>query len=123
MSAHPVAQMGMDVKIGAKNSEAKKHNPVVMAVSPVRPPSDMPAPDSTNVVHGEVPNRDPMEMVMASVQKARVERGNEPSSGSTTPANRAMLYRVPVASKMSTYKKVNSARAKCPPVAPDRFHS
>lgn len=74
-----------------------------MAVKPVRPPSAIPAPDSTKVVTGELPNKDPIEMHIASVQNATVERGKEPSVGSTTPAKRAIEYSVPVASKMSTY--------------------
>lgn len=36
MSAPPVAQGGIDAKIGAKNKEMKKQIPVTMAVSPVR---------------------------------------------------------------------------------------
>jgi hypothetical protein len=39
MSAPPVAQGGMDAKMGAKKREMKKSTPVVMAVRPVRPPS------------------------------------------------------------------------------------
>lgn len=90
-------------KMGAKNNETKNNRPVVMAVKPVRPPSAIPAPDSTNVVTGELPNKDAIEMQTASVQKATVERGKEPSVGSTTPAKRAIEYRVPVASRISTY--------------------
>jgi len=43
MSAPPVAQGGMEAKIGAKKREMKKQMPVVIAVRPVRPPSWMPA--------------------------------------------------------------------------------
>lgn len=42
----PVAQGGIDAKIGAKNIETMKQRPVVIAVSPVLPPSAIPAPDS-----------------------------------------------------------------------------
>jgi len=38
-SAPPVAQEGMDAKIGAKKTEMKNIIPVVMAVNPVFPPS------------------------------------------------------------------------------------
>ena len=86
----PVAQGGIDAKMGAKNREMKKQVPVVIAVRPVRPPSAIPAPDSIKAVTGEVPNKDPMEMQMASVQYARVERGKEPVFESTTPENVAM---------------------------------
>lgn len=102
-NAQPVAHVGMFEKMGAKNNETKNNRPVVMAVKPVLPPSAIPAPDSTNVVTGELPNKDAIEMQTASVQKATVERGKEPSVGSTTPAKRAIEYRVPVASRMSTY--------------------
>jgi len=65
---HPVAQGGMEAKIGAKKREVRKQIPVVMAVRPVQPPSVMPAPDSMNAVTGEQPKREPMEMDIASVQ-------------------------------------------------------
>ena len=86
----PVAQGGIEAKIGAKNMEIKKQTPVVIAVRPVRPPSVIPAPDSMKAVHGEQPNSDPTEMVIASQQYARVDRGKSPVSGSTTPEKRAM---------------------------------
>ena len=38
-SAPPVAQEGMDAKMGAKKTEMKNMKPVVIAVMPVRPPS------------------------------------------------------------------------------------
>ena len=46
----PVAHGGIDAKIGAKNIDKRKHNPVTTAVSPVLPPSAIPAPDSMNAV-------------------------------------------------------------------------
>jgi len=42
-----VAQGGILAKIGAKKIESKKQRPVVIEVSPVLPPSEIPAPDST----------------------------------------------------------------------------
>jgi hypothetical protein len=86
----PVAHGGMDAKIGAKNMEMIKQIPHVIAVRPVFPPSAMPAPDSMNVVTGEVPSSAPIEIQNASVQYATVERGKSPVSGSTAPQNRAM---------------------------------
>jgi hypothetical protein len=80
----------MDAKIGAKKREIKKQTPVVIAVRPVRPPSVMPAPDSMKAVDGETPRREPIEMVTASQQYAKVERGKSPVEGSTTPEKRAM---------------------------------
>lgn len=97
-----MAQGGIDAKIGAKNIEMKKHTPHVMAVSPVFPPSAIPAPDSMNAVTGEHPSSAPTEMQRASVQYARVDLGKSPVSGSTTPENRAMLYSVAVQSIIST---------------------
>lgn len=73
-----------------------------MAVRPVLPPSAIPAPLSMNAVTGDRPKRLPMDMVRASVQYARVERGKSPVVVSTAPAKRAMLYRVALASIMST---------------------
>jgi hypothetical protein len=77
----------MEAKIGAKNMVMRKQMPQVMAVSPVLPPSAMPAPDSMTVedtvskeyglqpasihlqaVTGDTPNSAPMEMQIASVQ-------------------------------------------------------
>ena len=90
MSVQPVAQGGIDANIGAKNMDMRKQTPVVIDVRPVRPPSVIPAPDSMNAVTGEQPKRDPMVIMIASVQYASVERGKSPVSGSTTPEKRAM---------------------------------
>jgi len=68
MRVQPVAQGGIDAKIGAKKIDIRKQVPVVIAVSPVRPPSVIPAPDSTTVVTGEQPKREPIEIIIASVQ-------------------------------------------------------
>jgi hypothetical protein len=68
MSVQPVAQGGMLAKIGAKKMEIRKQVPLVIAVKPVFPPSAMPAPDSINAVTGETPRREPMEILIASVQ-------------------------------------------------------
>lgn len=89
-SVHPVAQGGIDAKIGAKKMDIRKQRPVIMAVRPVRPPSVMPAPDSMNAVTGEQPRRDEMEMTMASQQYAIVECGKSPVFASATPEKRAI---------------------------------
>ena len=67
-NVHPVAQGGIEAKIGAKKREMMKHSPVVMAVKPVLPPSAIPAPDSINAVTGDVPKRLPIEIENASAQ-------------------------------------------------------
>jgi len=71
------SQVGIEVKIGAKNSEIKKQKPVVMAVKPVRPPSAIQLHSPQRWYRGNFRHSDPIEITMASVQKARVERGNE----------------------------------------------
>lgn len=65
---HPVAQGGMEAKIGAKKMEMKKQRPVVMAVMPVLPPSEIPAPDSMKAVTGESPKTAPMDIPNASTK-------------------------------------------------------
>lgn len=97
-----MAQGGMDANIGEKKMDIKKQHPVTMTVSPVRPPSAIPAPLSINAVTGEQPSRDARDIQLASVQYARVDRGKSPSLGSTTPQKRTMEYKVAVASMMST---------------------
>ena len=42
----PVAHGGIDAKMGAKKTDIRKQSPVETAVSPVFPPSPMPAADS-----------------------------------------------------------------------------
>lgn len=76
--------------MGAKKTETTKHRPVTMAVRPVLPPSAMPAPLSIKAVTGDEPSREPMEMKLASVQYASVERGKSSSLGSITPQKRTM---------------------------------
>jgi hypothetical protein len=62
----PVAQGGIDANIGAKKMDKRKQIPVVRAVSPVFPPSVIPAPDSMKAVTGDVPKRAPMDIEKAS---------------------------------------------------------
>lgn len=62
ISVQPVAHGGMEAKIGAKKIEMKKARPVTMAVIPVFPPSEIPAPDSMNAVTGERPKSEPIEI-------------------------------------------------------------
>jgi len=44
----------------------KKQTPVVIAVIPVFPPSEIPAPDSMKAVTGGEPKREPIEIPKAS---------------------------------------------------------
>ena len=52
-----MAESGMILKIGIKNSDVKNNNPVVIAVIPVRPPAEMPEALSTVETVGLVPNK------------------------------------------------------------------
>lgn len=63
---HPVAQGGIDAKMGAKKIAMKKQRPVTQEVRPVVPPSEIPAPLSMKADTGGVPKREPIEMVTAS---------------------------------------------------------
>jgi hypothetical protein len=97
-SAPPVAQDGMEAKIGAKNTETKNATPVNIAVRPVLPPSEIPVALSMKAVTGDVPMRAPMLILNASTQYAIVEFSKSSVTGSRRPANLAMEYRVPVVS-------------------------
>lgn len=63
----PVAHGGIEAKMGAKKIEMKKQIPVTIAVIPVLPPSEIPAPDSINAVTGERPKSEPIEMPKAMI--------------------------------------------------------
>ncbi len=65
--------------MGAKKMEIRKQMPVTIAVSPVRPPSAIPAPLSIKAVTGEQPSTEPIDIQAASVQYATVDRGKSPS--------------------------------------------
>lgn len=68
INVQPVAQGGIEAKIGAKKIEMKKQVPVTIAVMPVLPPSEIPAPDSMKAVTGESPKREPTEILNAVVR-------------------------------------------------------
>ena len=63
-----VSRDGMDAKMGEKKTEMKNAMPVVTAVMPVLPPSEIPVADSMNAVTGDVPMSAPMLMLNASTQ-------------------------------------------------------
>jgi hypothetical protein len=62
----PVAQGGMEAKIGAKKTAMKKQRPVTQDVIPVLPPSEIPAPLSTKAVTGGEPKSEPIDTQIAS---------------------------------------------------------
>jgi len=80
----------MDANIGAKKTAPMKQRPATMAVSPVRPPSAIPAPLSMKAVTGEQPKSAAMDINAASMQYAAVDRGKSPSLRFTTPQKRTM---------------------------------
>ena len=86
----PVAHGGIEAKIGAKKMAMKKQRPVNMAVKPVAPPSEIPAPDSIYAVTGGQPIKAPMEMPMASTEYAIAEFSKSWVRSSMKPANRAI---------------------------------
>jgi hypothetical protein len=88
--APPVAQAGMLAKIGAKKMLTNIARPVLTAVRPVFPPSEMPVALSINAVTGEVPMRAPIEILNASMQYAHVLFSKSSVTGSRRPANLAI---------------------------------
>ena len=98
MRAPPVAQGGIEAKIGAKKTETKNMMPTTLAVLPVLPPSAIPVADSTKAVTGDVPMSAPIEIEKASTQYATVDRSKSSVTGSRRPANLAIEYSVPVVS-------------------------
>jgi hypothetical protein len=58
---------------GVKNSEMKKQNAVDSAVSPVRPPSLMPAADSRQTVSGAQPRREPAKRCVLGSRRCAAE--------------------------------------------------
>jgi hypothetical protein len=66
INTQPVAHGGIEAKMGAKKMEMKKQIPDTIAVRPVLPPSEIPAPDSMKAVTGGVPSRAPIEMLRES---------------------------------------------------------
>jgi hypothetical protein len=80
----------MLAKIGAKKTATKKHSPVVIAVRPVLPPSDIPVADSIKAVTGDVPMSAPMLMENASTMYATVEPSKSLVRGFITPENLAI---------------------------------
>jgi hypothetical protein len=90
IKVQPVAHGGIDAKIGAKKIETKKHSPVHIAVKPVAPPSDIPAPDSMKAVTGGTPRSEPIEMPKASTRYATAEPSKSWVRSSIAPQNRAI---------------------------------
>mmetsp|Transcript_3761 Transcript_3761/g.7476 ORF Transcript_3761/g.7476 Transcript_3761/m.7476 type:complete len:211 (-) Transcript_3761:974-1606(-) len=111
--APPVAQGGMEAIIGAKKILSKKKIPQNTAVMPVREPVSTPAALSMYEVTGLRPKKEPAMVAQASAAKARRDRGKSPFS-SAIPMAITKARRVPLVSRKSTYRKVNSATPASP---------
>ena len=72
--AGAVAKEGMAVKRGEKRQDRRKSVPVVIAVSPVRPPDATPADDSTNVDVVDVPRMAPQVVAILLAETLPVEK-------------------------------------------------
>lgn len=68
--AGAVAKAGIAVNSGENSVDKANKQPVVIAVSPVRPPMATPAEDSTKVVVVDVPNTAPHVVAIASERSA-----------------------------------------------------
>ena len=101
------------------------NTPTVTATKPVRPPSSMPLALSMYAVVVLVPRTAPITAARPSMANVRRARGMLPFA-SSTPALFASATNVPVASKKSTKKNVNTTaatpkpRAACRSSAPDQ---
>ena len=99
------------MKKGEKNRESRNSTATVMAVSPVRPPSETPAALSTKVVTVLVPRRAPVQVAQASAIRAPLMWGSWPFSSSIS-LLAATPMRVPRVSKVSTNRKAKMTAKK-----------
>ena len=111
ISAGAVAKLGIVRNSGLKNSASRKRIPVVTEVRPVRPPSEIPEEDSTNVVIVEVPRQAPTVVPTASASRTPLMPSSLPSSSSMS-ALEAHPMTVPRVSKMSTNRNANTTTMK-----------
>ena len=106
ISAGAVANAGTVKNNGDRNKDNRNRIPTVQEVIPVRPPSEMPEEDSTNVVMVEVPQHAPTTVPTASANKMPLICGSLPFSSSISTLD-AQPMTVPNVSKTSTNKKEN----------------
>ena len=97
----PTAHGGTLISSGEKKSDARKHADTVIAVTPVLPPSLIPAVDSMYVVTVVLPSAALSTVEPASTRKARYSPSNPPAP-SVNPPYSAMEYIVLVVSRTST---------------------
>lgn len=84
-----VAQLGTRDAMGARNMAIKNIAAVNTEERPVRPPSAMPAEDSTKVVTVDVPQTAPKQVAAASASMALSILGTLPSLSSRLPTEHA----------------------------------
>ena len=99
-----VAVWGTVPKRGARKTEQKKKKPIVTAVSPVLPPSLMPAAVSTCTITGVLPVNPPTTVPTAEERKAHTEPGMV-SSGWVSFASLPIPNITPEISKIPTKMK------------------
>ena len=112
-SAGAVAAEGTALTKVAKNADNAKQIAVTTEVKPVRPPAAIPAALSTKVVVLDVPNKAPIEVAVASANKALSNLDLNPelfsisfsSSSLKIPLRRPVPIKVPIVSKVSEMLK------------------
>ena len=110
--AGPVAKAGMLCANGAKIRHAKNSTATVTAVSPVFPPSLIPAPDSIYDVVFDVPINAPTVVAVESASNALSMPSTSPVFLLTLPVRFATEVNVPAVSKKSTNKNANAVPMK-----------
>ena len=111
--AGAVAAKGTALTKVARNAEIAKQTATTTEVRPVRPPTPIPEALSTKVVVLEVPNRAPMEVAVASANRALSSLDLNPllfsisssSSALKMPLRRPVPIKVPMVSKVSVMLK------------------
>ena len=104
INAGAVAKAGMLCANGARNKQAPNNTATVTAVSPVLPPSLIPAPLSIYDVVFDVPTKAPAEVATESARRAFSIPLTSPFS-STFPVRLATLVSVPAVSKNQQTEK------------------
>ena len=75
MRTGAVASFGMAENNGAKNKASIKYRPIVIAVSPVLPPSLIPAAVSTQQMMGVLPKKAAVTVPVADAMKTQMLPG------------------------------------------------
>ena len=111
IKAGAVAKAGIVRNNGVRNKATKNKMPVTTLVKPVRPPSVIPAEDSTKVVIVEVPKTAPIVVPTASANRTPLMPGSFPSLSSIFALD-AQPMTVPKVSKISTKRNAKHTTTK-----------